>query len=324
MRIKIILLTTLLLAFSLIGFAQSTTPTFTQYAVRVQKTKNVKVNLKSHKDANMFRTNLRNAAKEGVNFAGHYILTTWGCGTNCSQTAIIDARNGKVYFPRELEGAGFGYCELPDATEAIVSRADSRLLILNGFKGGDLSVENAPCGIYYLEWTGTKFRQVKFEEKKRREMSDTFGSKGSEIALISTEPKKTGSALAHARPSSKSETIEQLAKALSEAFTTGALGGLDAERPYLGTVRIIVEHSISGKREMKNFKTFGEAEKWFTSRARDDGPARNSGPLLRCRKGVCTYKQEGMLHNNLYLQKITYGIRKGRPYIKAVYVIDGN
>ena len=110
MKIKIVLFTVLLLAVISLGFAQSTTPTFTQYAVKVEKLKNVKVNLKSHKYANTYRTNLRNAAKEGVNFAGHYILTTWGCGTNCSQTAIIDARNSRVFFPEELGGSSFGFC----------------------------------------------------------------------------------------------------------------------------------------------------------------------------------------------------------------------
>jgi hypothetical protein len=169
MRIRFVLLTALLLAFSSIGYAQSTTPTFKQYAVKVEKNRNVKVNLKSHKEANRFRTNLRNAAKEGVNFAGHYILTTWGCGTNCSVSAIIDARNGRVFFPDQLEGAGFGFCELPDDTEPLVYQADSRLLVLSGFKGGDLNLENGRCGIYYLEWTGTNFKQVKFVQKKRIE-----------------------------------------------------------------------------------------------------------------------------------------------------------
>lgn len=169
MKIKIVLLVTLFLACGSIGFAQST-PTLTQYAVKVENIRNVKVNLKSHKNANMFRTNLRNAAKEGVNFAGHYILTTWGCGTNCSQSAIIDARNGRVFFPNELEGAGFGFCDLPDDTEPSVYKANSRLLILSGFKGGDLDNRDGRCGIYYLEWTGTKFRQVKFVEKKRTEV----------------------------------------------------------------------------------------------------------------------------------------------------------
>jgi hypothetical protein len=163
------MLTALLLALSSIGFAQSTAPTFTQYAAKVEKIKNVKVNLKSHKNANTYRTNLRNAAKEGVNFAGHYILTTWGCGTNCSVSVIIDARNGRVFFPDQLEGSGFGFCELPDDTDPIIYQANSRLLVLSGFKGGDLNLNNGLCGIYYLEWTGTSFKQVKFVQKKRTE-----------------------------------------------------------------------------------------------------------------------------------------------------------
>jgi len=168
MKIKRIVLIMMLSALGSIGFAQSKAPTFERYAAKVETIKNVKVNLKSHKNANMFRTNLRNAAKEGVNFAGHYMLTTWGCGTNCSQSAVIDARSGRVFFPEILEEIGIGYCELPDEFEPLVSRADSRLLVLSGFKGGDLNKKSAPCGIYYLEWTGTDFKQVKFEKKIRR------------------------------------------------------------------------------------------------------------------------------------------------------------
>jgi hypothetical protein len=167
MRIKTVLLVTFFLALGSTGLAQSTMPNFNEYAAKVEKTKNVKVNLKSHKNANNYRTNLRNAAKEGVNFAGHYILTTWGCGTNCSVSAIIDARNGEVFFPDQLEGSGFGFCELPDDTEPLVYRANSRLLILSGFKGGDLDLQNGRCGVYYLEWTGKNFKQVRFVEKKR-------------------------------------------------------------------------------------------------------------------------------------------------------------
>ena len=152
------------------ALAQSKTPTFARYRVRVSKPGNISVDLKSHKRANTFRTNLRNAAKAGVNFAGNFVLANWGCGTNCSETAIIDARTGKVFFPAELEGAGFGFCELPDDAEPIVYKPDSRLLILNGFKGGDLNSENSRCGVYYLEWTGTNFRQVGFVRKKRLEM----------------------------------------------------------------------------------------------------------------------------------------------------------
>ena len=127
---------------------------------------------------------------------------------------------------------------------------------------------------------------------------------------------------AHARSLSKTKTIEQLAKALSEAFTAKALDRLDAEQT--GTVKIVIEHSIAGNIETKNFRSFAKAEQWLKSREIEGGPARNSGRLLQCRAGVCTYEQAGMLHNNLYLQKITYGLKKGRPYVKTIYVIDGD
>ena len=73
----------------------------------------------------------------------------------------------------------------------------------------------------------------------------------------------------------------------------------------------------------KTFKTLAQVDRWFKRRETADGPARNKGQLKQCRKGVCTFEQEGMLHNNLYLKKITYGMRKGQPYIKAIYIDDG-
>ncbi len=170
MKIKCLFLAVFFAASVSAIFAQTQMPSFEKYAAKVETIKNVKVNLKSHKYANNYRTNLRNAAKEGVNFAGHFIVANWGCGTNCSETAIIDARNGKVFFPDELAGAVFGFCDLPDDAEPIVFKADSRLFVLNGFKSGDLESKKSSCGIYYLEWTGTNFKQVAFDKKNRPEM----------------------------------------------------------------------------------------------------------------------------------------------------------
>src|SRR6185369_11667024 len=46
-----------------------------------------------------FKTRLRVAARERkTNFAGHYIVTTWGCGSACVDGAVIDAKTGKVYW----------------------------------------------------------------------------------------------------------------------------------------------------------------------------------------------------------------------------------
>ncbi len=164
---KHLLLALTLAATSATVSAQTRTPTFRQYSARVERIRNIQVDLKSHKNARMFRTNLRNAAKEGVNFAGHYVFTGWGCGTNCSENAIIDARTGRVYFPKEMQGVGFGFCELPERDGPFEYKNDSRLLLLYGFKGGDLERANARCGIYYFEWTGTALRQLKFDRKKR-------------------------------------------------------------------------------------------------------------------------------------------------------------
>ncbi len=152
--------------FSFNAFAQKM-PSFKQYGAVPEKAKAVKIDFSSHKRARTFRTNLTNALKEGVNFAGHYVLATWGCGTNCSESAIIDARTGRVFFPNELAGAGFGFCELGDETEPLVYQSNSRLLVLNGFKGGDLESEKTSCGIYYFEWTGTALKKVGFVKKKR-------------------------------------------------------------------------------------------------------------------------------------------------------------
>ncbi|MEP6903452.1 MAG: hypothetical protein ABJA66_17125 [Actinomycetota bacterium] len=156
-----------LMLFSFNAFAQKT-PLFKQYASKVEKVKVQKVNFASHKRAKTFRTNLSNALKEGVNFAGHFILATWGCGTNCSDSGIIDARTGNVYFPKELEGIGIGFCEIDyENTEPLAFKPDSRLLVLSGFKGGDLNSEKTSCGIYYFEWTGTSLKKVGFVKKKR-------------------------------------------------------------------------------------------------------------------------------------------------------------
>ncbi|HKQ53065.1 MAG TPA: hypothetical protein VJT74_11885 [Pyrinomonadaceae bacterium] len=124
--------------------------------------------------------------------------------------------------------------------------------------------------------------------------------------------------------SPQTQPVEEFAQAVAQAFAAGELGKLDAERPYVRTVRLRIEHSISGQIVTRNFRTLARLEQWLKGRERDEGPARNSGTLRRCRRGVCTFEQEGMLHNNLYLQRITYGLRRGRPYVKAIYLVDGD
>lgn len=153
--------------FLLTHFASAQkTPSFAMYKVKVGNKTSKQPNLASHKTARTYRTNLRNAAKAGVNFAGHFVVATWGCGTGCTSSAIIDARTGKVFFPAIFQGVGAGFCELSEYAETLDYKPDSRLLILSGFKGSAQNAADNQCGIYYLEWTGASFRQVKYVAKK--------------------------------------------------------------------------------------------------------------------------------------------------------------
>lgn len=138
-----------------------------------------------------------------------------------------------------------------------------------------------------------------------------------------------------ARVASPITTIKQLEESLSVAYMDRELGRLDSSRPYLGRVRIVVEHSLAGdddkdRFEIKQFRTLAEAERWLRSREISEDnpiplPIREVRPLIRCRNGVCTYNFDGgILHNHLYLKRISYAYRRGRPYIRTIYLLDGD
>lgn len=143
------------------------TPRFEDYAAPVYKGKRAPVNLNSAKGARMFRTNLREGASKGVNFAGHYTLVAWGCGTGCQDVGIVDAKTGTVYFPKEL--GGFGVWIWDDNEDVLSFKPDSRLLVLSGYPASEGNSDNPKTGIYYYEWTGTRLKLVKFVAKKREE-----------------------------------------------------------------------------------------------------------------------------------------------------------
>jgi hypothetical protein len=54
------------------------------------------VNFDSLPEARQYQTAITREVEEGANFAGHYRLATWGCGTDCYGFAIIDLLTGKI------------------------------------------------------------------------------------------------------------------------------------------------------------------------------------------------------------------------------------
>jgi hypothetical protein len=120
-----------------------------------------------------YRTQIREWAKERPNFAGHYILATWGCGTGCTQIAIIDAKSGKVFHPpgiRMNQAADVDEDVLPEMMvpsprradfDSLRYRPDSRLLVLLGTPEN----EKRNRGISYFVWEREALRRVRLVAK---------------------------------------------------------------------------------------------------------------------------------------------------------------
>lgn len=80
-------------------------------------------------DARRFRTRLKDAAKGKPNFAGHYIVAIWGCGTECLEGAIIDVKTGRVYM------LPFTLCcwrMVDDDFKPLEFRSNSKLMVFSG------------------------------------------------------------------------------------------------------------------------------------------------------------------------------------------------
>ena len=97
-----------------------------------------------------YRTRLRDGAQTGPNFAGAFTVVTWGCGSSCQVSVIIDARTGALS-QQTLR-----------TTNGLEFRRDSRLLVADPGRTGDPPIERcAACGIpAAYEWTGIRLQPV--------------------------------------------------------------------------------------------------------------------------------------------------------------------
>lgn len=131
---------------------QNATPRFEDYPAPKFSGKPAAVKIIGPK-ARKYRTGLRENASGGADFAGHYTIAAFGCGTGCiSPLAIIDVKTGDVYFPPSVATIS----SPPDAEdeEMIQSREDSRLLIVVG----EL---NQKKGKYYFEWANNRLKLIR-------------------------------------------------------------------------------------------------------------------------------------------------------------------
>lgn len=156
-----ILLFVLFYCFGHSCIAQERIPKFKDYSVTtIYRGKNAPLIL--NRDTRTFKTRLREALKGKPNFAGHYIVTSWGCGTGCQVGAVIDARNGKVYwFPFSV---GQNY-EVDDDYRPVEFRLDSKLIIFSGFRGD----RDEEPGARFYKFENGRFKFLKFIKREAQD-----------------------------------------------------------------------------------------------------------------------------------------------------------
>jgi hypothetical protein len=110
-------------------------------------------------EARLFRTNLRRAVATGPNFAGHYVVATWGCGSSCGDIAIVEARSGRVTFdPRLRDVSTVRVGDDGTPTLMVRFRVDSRLLVLVGAPHENDEAD----GVRYYEMRDGRLRLLRF------------------------------------------------------------------------------------------------------------------------------------------------------------------
>jgi hypothetical protein len=82
----------------------------------------------------MFRTQFRMAAQKPANFAGHYRIAVWGCGTQCLAGGLVNLETGAVLpmpgtYPRE-DLKAWVFCNSAFGDSGIKTHLESRLLVL--------------------------------------------------------------------------------------------------------------------------------------------------------------------------------------------------
>lgn len=72
------------------------TTTFEDHQVTVYDGPLASPDLDSHPLGRRYRTRIRQACSEGINFGGKYTLVSWGCGSPCQAGVLVDRITGKI------------------------------------------------------------------------------------------------------------------------------------------------------------------------------------------------------------------------------------
>lgn len=113
------------------------------------------------KEHQEFRSAINDAAAKGPNFAGHYTVAQWDCGSSCLGMAVIDEATGKV-FPAPFTTLTMPFVDGEDAHafKGLVFDLKSRLFIADGCP------EDKQCATNYYEWKDESFKNLRMVPQK--------------------------------------------------------------------------------------------------------------------------------------------------------------
>jgi len=116
------------------------------------------------RDDEYFRGAIQDLIDGGVNFAGHYTVRDWSCGTDCHWLVVLDMKTGT--FPQGLPYGSLSVTyEEPSPYEDhdwLQFRPESRLLVASGCFDVKSLKGHVECGTKYFELRGTQFSLVKY------------------------------------------------------------------------------------------------------------------------------------------------------------------
>ena len=123
----------------------SAAPTFEDYPSQDFTGKAAKIRLHDAQ-SKKFASVLTQAARRPPDFAGRYVLASWGCGASCIMTAAIDSATGAVaWLPFTV------CCWEQDVDTPLEYQKKSHLLIVHG------SRNEVGGGVHYYKFDGKNF-----------------------------------------------------------------------------------------------------------------------------------------------------------------------
>lgn len=81
---------------TLMAGASLASDNFSKYPAEIYTGKISSIDYTSSPDAKTYKTKISQSLKNGVNFAGKYIIVSFGCGGGCLYSLLVNAQTGKV------------------------------------------------------------------------------------------------------------------------------------------------------------------------------------------------------------------------------------